>query len=62
VDAYQMFSHKNIIKMLVRTKNERERAYCNLFKKDSSTITEPDESKTIYIFLPYYRVSGWIRY
>ncbi|ORE02907.1 kinase-like protein [Rhizopus microsporus var. microsporus] len=38
VDAYQMFSHKNIIKML-----------------DSSTITEHDGSKTIYIFLPYYR-------
>ncbi|KAL7313194.1 Serine/threonine-protein kinase env7 [Mucor circinelloides] len=38
VDIYQLFSHKNIIKMV-----------------DSSTITEPDGSKTIYIFLPYYR-------
>ncbi|CAO3652199.1 unnamed protein product [Mucor hiemalis] len=38
VDIYQLFSHKNIIKMV-----------------DSSTITEPDGSKTIYIFLPYYQ-------
>jgi serine/threonine kinase 16 len=41
VDIYQLFSHKNIIKML-----------------DSATITESDGSKTIYIFLPYYRVSS----
>ncbi|KAI9483697.1 MAG: protein kinase [Benjaminiella poitrasii] len=38
VDIYQMFSHKNIIKMI-----------------DSSTLTESDGSKTIYIVLPYYR-------
>ncbi|KAL9551649.1 hypothetical protein MBANPS3_004163 [Mucor bainieri] len=38
VDIYQLFNHKNIIKMV-----------------DSSTITEPDGSKTIYIFLPYYK-------
>ncbi|KAI7900038.1 protein kinase [Cokeromyces recurvatus] len=38
VDIYQMFSHKNIIKMI-----------------DSSTITESDGSKTIYIVLPYYK-------
>ncbi|KAI9343803.1 other/NAK protein kinase [Pilaira anomala] len=38
VEIYQLFSHKNIIKLL-----------------DSSTITESDGSKTIYIFLPYYK-------
>ncbi|KAI8889444.1 kinase-like protein [Backusella circina FSU 941] len=38
VDIYQLFSHKNIIRLV-----------------DSSTVTEADGSKTIYIFLPYYK-------
>ncbi|KAI9022708.1 kinase-like domain-containing protein [Phycomyces nitens] len=38
VEMYQLFSHKNIIRLL-----------------DSATVTESDDSKTIYIFLPYYK-------
>ncbi|KAI7861593.1 kinase-like domain-containing protein [Spinellus fusiger] len=38
IEMYQLFSHKNIIRLM-----------------DSATITESDGSKTIYIFLPYYK-------
>jgi serine/threonine kinase 16 len=65
VEMYKKFPHRNIIKVLVRSEFERAydyeqplpyKAFLYIYLKDTCTTTEPDQTKAVYIFLPFYRV------
>lgn len=64
VEMYKKFPHRNIIKVLVRSElgNSTTEGFfassINLTRllKDTCTTTEPDQTKAVYIFLPFYRV------